>query len=777
MKKIKGQSLTEILIALAIGVAFINVGILAMSTANILAKVNKANNFALSLLKSQRSAIETITENGWHSIADLTIGKHYKLAKQNNSWTIQQGEEKVFDEKPPVAQWNFDEGSGTTAYDNVGTNSGALTNSPTWQTSPSNCVSGNCLNFDGSSSYVSAGNSTIFNFSKSNPFTINTWIKHTSSVSENHIVSRHSLGTNGGYLMLLLDSGGATQTLYLDIINSTANQYAVTYAMDYRDQWHNVVGVYDGSGNRSGMKLYVDGINVATGTSTTIANEITLADSPLVFGKAAYSNGFYYKGLIDDVRIYDYALTENQVKQHYNAGLNRLGLVSQWGMDEGSGLTVYDSQSTNNGTLTCAGTGCSNPVWQTSSSCVSGNCLSFTGTTGTAGPGSYTSVANSNSVTYATLEAWVYPTQVSNDQMFLTNASDNANYLRIVSNKSFVSFNISGTQKTLAGTTILSNNKWYHLVATYDGSIVKLYVNGIQETNTLAQTGTLTFPSGTINIGIWATSDVRSFIGYLDDVRVYNRALSTDEIANQYKDGYTKYFYVNNVSRDIASDPTASTHNLETTYNANHDDPNTKKITNVTRYLLGTPGRVNTQEQYLSRATNINSLIQTDWSGSGGITGPEIDFGNNYSTVSNLTLSTAGQMSLTSTASNGTLTSTIIDTQSINGSGYFNILWQGDSLCSGCSVKFQIAASNCSNGASNYPTCNTGTWTYYGPTTTSDYYIPSGPGIPVPITYAGQYSALSASVQNKRYVRYQITLVPASSLSPVVKDVIINYAP
>jgi hypothetical protein len=729
----RGQSLTEILVALAIGVAFINVGIMAMATSNIVAKVNRANNFALSLLKSQREVIKTIADNGWHSIADLTIGKHYKLAKQNNSLIIQPGEEKVFDEKPPVAQWNFDEGTGATAYDNVGTNNGALISSPTWQTS-SNCVNGSCLGFNGSSSYIAIGNNISLNVT--NAITLEGWINLNGSPTTSQMLVEKSGQVS--YWLYVTSTGTLKGGVY-----TGGNWKEVTNGGTVSSNtWHHIAMIYDGNQ----VQLWMDGSQ--SGSSLSATGNINTDTSDVWIGR--YS-GYYFNGLIDSVNIYDYALNVGQIKQHYNAGLNRLGLVSQWGMDEGSGITAYDSQGANDGTLTNFATPATS--WQASSNCVIGGCLSFDGVDDYVLKTGYT-----HSFPAISLSAWFKTSQATNGGIVGVQYSP----LLIISGGR-ITFYDGGTL-TSPTSPLYNNNTWHYVVGTQNGTTGNIYVDGqIVATNVTS----ITYPYQGIYIGNNPNNVNLFFGGFIDDVRIYNRALSADEIANQYKDGYTKYFYVNNVSRDIASDPTVSTHDLESVYNANHDDPNTKKIVNVTRYLLGTPGRVNIQEQYLARATNINSLIQANWSGNSGVNGPEIDFGNNYSNASNLTLSTAGQMSLTSAASNGTLTSTIIDTQSINGSGYFNLLWQGNSLCTGCSVKFQIAASN----------SNSGPWTYYGPTATSDYYIPSGPGIPVPITYAGQYSTLSASVQNKRYIRYQITLVPASSVSPVVKDVIINYSP
>jgi len=758
-KQYKAQSLTEMLVALAIGVVFINVGIMAMATANVAARVNRANNYALSLLKSQRDTIETIASNSWHSIADLTIGKHYKLAKQNNSWVIQPGEEKVFDEKPPVAQWNFDEGTGATAYDNVGTNNGTLMNSPTWQTSP-NCVSGSCLGFNGSNSYVNIKNNSQLQLVAN--MTVEFWINPTNlAAGRQNILDK----AYGGEFSFTQEPEGGINYFY-GTSGGLADPYqAFGVTPVVQGQWQHFVLVRDFTNSK--LSWYRNGSLVSSTPTVYSSAAASAYDVRIGLGYT----GVYYNGSIDDVRIYDYALTDSQVRQHYNAGLNRLGLVAQWGMDEGSGVKAYDSQGANDGTLV------NSPTWRTGSNCVSGNCLVFTGS-------QYINCGTSSVLTPANISvsAWVKASTLDEWNGIISNMTTwGTGFGLQIGTTQNIAATISGNY--LKTSWVPTTSTWYYIAATHDNTsnLNILYVNGKEEARVVKSVSYEASPK--TYIGVFYTSPNLLFKGNIDDVRIYNRALSADEIANQYKDGYTRYFYVNNVSRDIGSDPTASSHNLEATYNASHDDPNTKKVVNVTRYLLGTPGRVNTQEQYLARVTNINSLIQTDWSGNSGVNGPEIDFGNNYYSAGNLNLSTAGQMSLVSTGSNGTLTSTIIDTQSINGAGYFNILWQGDPLCTGCSVRFQIAASNCSNGATNYPTCNTGTWTYYGPIGTGDCsiasncYVPSGPGIPVPITYAGLYSGNAASVQNKRYIRYQITLVPASSVSPVVKDVIINYAP
>lgn len=117
------------------------------------------------------------------------------------------------------------------------------------------------------------------------------------------------------------------------------------------------------------------------------------------------------------------------------------------------------------------------------------------------------------------------------------------------------------------------------------------------------------------------------------------------------------------------------------------------------------------------------------------------------------------------------LTSSVFDTGVSAGVTLNSIMWQGNKP-SGTNVKFQIASSNCSNGATNPPTCSTGSWSYLGPDGSgSTYYTPSDANVPVPINLAQH--------NNKRYFRYRIFMESdaGQSASPRVDDVIINWSP
>jgi hypothetical protein len=86
----------------------------------------------------------------------------------------------------------------------------------------------------------------------------------------------------------------------------------------------------------------------------------------------------------------------------------------------------------------------------------------------------------------------------------------------------------TGTPLNASGSSTLPANTWTHLAATHNGSTLRLYVNGTQ-VGTRSVSGALLTSSGALRIGgnsIWG----EFFQGRIDEIRVYNRALTANEI-------------------------------------------------------------------------------------------------------------------------------------------------------------------------------------------------------------------------------------------------------
>jgi len=214
---------------------------------------------------------------------------------------------------------------------------------------------------------------------------------------------------------------------------------------------------------------------------------------------------------------------------------------------------------------------------------------------------------------------------------------------------------------------------------------------------------------------------------------------------------YKRYFQVYNVNRDISGNIADS----------GDDDPSTQKLTIILEYDNNYVSS-SSVSFYLTRSEDNKVLHQTDWSGGEGQTGPISNPGNKFDSAdSNINYaSTTGSIYITTaTTTVATLVSSILDAGVSGGAGFNSILWQG-SLGTGGAVKFQIAFSNSSSGP----------WTYYGPTSDTDWYQPN-PDVSVSLTTTD-----SASPQNKRYIRYKANL-STSSTTPTINDIIINWSP
>jgi glucose/arabinose dehydrogenase/fibronectin type 3 domain-containing protein len=197
------------------------------------------------------------------------------------------------------------------------------------------------------------------------------------------------------------------------------------------------------------------------------------------------------------------------------------GLVGAWAFDEGAGTTVDDASGHGNqGTVAGA-------TWTTAGRY--GGALSFNGAT------NLVRVADSTSLDLAgamTLSAWIKPAvsqsgwrtimQKQSDAYYL-NASSGAGALRPAGGGTF------GTAgSTVVGPTANPVNTWTHVALTYDGSLQRLWINGVQVatviiSGTIQNTANPLFIGGNVPYGEY-------FQGLIDDVRVYNRALTQSEI-------------------------------------------------------------------------------------------------------------------------------------------------------------------------------------------------------------------------------------------------------
>ncbi|HUX35695.1 MAG TPA: LamG domain-containing protein, partial [Candidatus Paceibacterota bacterium] len=207
------------------------------------------------------------------------------------------------------------------------------------------------------------------------------------------------------------------------------------------------------------------------------------------------------------------------------------GLVGYWKFDEGQGTSTQDSSGNGNtGTLSA-----SPPGWVSGKV---GDALSFNGTNYVSVPDS----ASDDPISAWTLSALVKRSSTGIQHDIIEKydwTAGNGNFaMRILSSDKLIAYLINGTVSASCGNTVTSigSGNWYHVAATYDSSIstLKCYVNGSVEATNAAVSIVPLNSTVTLKIGCQGNDCSNKFNGLIDDVRIYNRALSAAEIMALY---------------------------------------------------------------------------------------------------------------------------------------------------------------------------------------------------------------------------------------------------
>ncbi len=137
--------------------------------------------------------------------------------------------------------------------------------------------------------------------------------------------------------------------------------------------------------------------------------------------------------------------------------------------------------------------------------------------------------------TQTSWSAWIKPAdvdKVSQDQMILSLQGEN--HLRLFGRKLVGSYKINGQPLSVSGITPLENNKWYHVASSYNGNSLQLFLNGNLEAELTDLKGNVELGAGNFEVGRWQSNDPRFYSGIIDEVKIYNRPLSSREVKLEY---------------------------------------------------------------------------------------------------------------------------------------------------------------------------------------------------------------------------------------------------
>ncbi len=301
--------------------------------------------------------------------------------------------------------------------------------------------------------------------------------------------------------------------------------------------WMHVASTWDGTT----IRHYVNGVLLSQ--TADFPGPLHVADGALIIGANVPYNTTAFQGALDEVRLYDHALTAEEVSALVGTTPQRVGY---WTFDEGGGTNVLDHSGLgNHGILV-------NPTAATWTSGIRNGALYFDGTVGP--EATFVQVADAPSLRIAgsiSFAAWVRCDDISRDAPILAKEGDGklsywfgafglssqgagpGNFGVLLSNNGYHPWTLEDRDQGA-----LPQGAWVHLASTWDGSTVHHYFNGEALPQTSAFAGPIRYSDAFLAIGVnslFTFADIRTaFHGAIDEVLLYNRALSSDEIRTVY---------------------------------------------------------------------------------------------------------------------------------------------------------------------------------------------------------------------------------------------------
>jgi hypothetical protein len=365
-----------------------------------------------------------------------------------------------------------------------------------------------------------------------NPFTVSAWIKTTDNGGTYNVISQVSDGTPyviGDFFLRVLNG---TLQFFRRHGTSDAGKLWAYSSIAPTGQWIHVMAVYNGSDTNA--DLYINGVKESPVAG---AGSVGGLQDVVVIG-ALGTSLTYFKGLIDEVRIYNYALSESEVIGIYNAtnvnyidgDISNDNLILHYNMDREDllGVNVYDNSGNNYHGVSNAAQSTAYGKYKDS--------LNFNGTS------DYIAVPDNLKWDFLndsfTVAFWYRDNDTASSYpgLFIRSystyfpallISGNGGTMQVFATSNGLTWNIINNMNLGSH----SNTEFHHYILTRNGITFKTYKDGVFVA-TVSNTGVLQVQVGSPQIGRYF--DGRYLKGWLDDYRVYKRGISAAEAAQMY---------------------------------------------------------------------------------------------------------------------------------------------------------------------------------------------------------------------------------------------------
>lgn len=387
--------------------------------------------------------------------------------------------------------------------------------------------------------------------------TIALWFNTSSDNSYQKLITKSTDGGDKDWELGVDTSQSPTTVSFESEILDSGYKVSGTSTIQV-DRWYSLVATIDVTNNT--LTLYVDGREVGEDVGSLVGNTDT-SSSIVSIGRRNYSypggyvGSLYTQGKIDDIRIYDRILSPAEIKRLYELGATtHIATSINTNPDLESGLVGHYTFDGNLGTVIADSSGRGNDVYFGTTTTATSTMV----TAGRMGQGvqfdgidQYIDAGNPSDFQLTgamTVSAWVkvdkYGTGTYQNPRFVAKGGNGGNrgWSLNGENNGQVVFNIadSATTEVVASTspsgTGIIPGKWVHYAGVFiPSTAVQLYMNGkLVDEHTASVPATQRDSTNNVAIGKRFQCTGCFLDGSMDDVRIYNRALSADEIQRLY---------------------------------------------------------------------------------------------------------------------------------------------------------------------------------------------------------------------------------------------------
>ncbi len=407
----------------------------------------------------------------------------------------------------------------------------------------------------------------------SDAITIEIWLKASSFYAENgginSIIRKNIISGAENFLlrfrnidgapMLDMGLGGEVGGLRVD------HEFAV-------GTWYHLVGTYDGST----ITIFVNGLFI---DSKNISGRLHIDQSDLYVGRGdpTFSDGEYFHGVLDEIRIWNIARSQEQIQAAMNTSLSSKeeGLLAYWNFDDGTtkdlsghgndglldgGARIVESPRpdspapeqeqpskllawwkldevdgndvTDSSGNDCMGTLVGNPQWRPTGGKV-GGALEFDG------DGDYVEIGNESVFDIAgaiTVAAWIRVNAFDKRWQTIVAKGDTSWWLQRYAEDDTLAFHCTGITSVtsqrpegIEGKKNVNDEQWHHVVGVYDGSAILLYIDGVLDNSSKAS-GEIRMNDSAVIIGGNSEQSSREWNGLIDEVSVIAGAIDADAV-------------------------------------------------------------------------------------------------------------------------------------------------------------------------------------------------------------------------------------------------------